>query len=659
MERPFAAYKGSEPYIFVSYAHEDAALVYPEITRLRDQGFNIWYDEGISPGSTWRDEIAAALTQCRVFLFLITPRSAGSSNCLKEVNFALSRERKILAVHLESTQLPVGLELSLSDMQAIIRADHNSENYEIKVHDALSGMMPDALVPIPIEQQPVVQTDSLDIYSDPTAGNSIAIMPLVNRNLGDDMDYLGDGISEELISGLSKIADLKVASQMASFRFKGQDIDPKELGQLLGVKSILAGSLQRSGSRVRVSVLLSQAEDGSTLWSQRYEGDLDDIFALQDDVARNVVDALRIELAPAEQSSLIDAGTHITEAYDAYLLGKYEMYKQTQVDNLHALDHFERAVKLDPDFARAYTEIANCCSMAIGFYGLSADEFGPRAMDARTKVVSLGHQWRTPARVYERQIYPHLNLTDLESALEACEKIEHPDPEWNSHEYYQLAMGLSGLGLFQSAIDFFERYVQLTSYQLGELEGQDNSYVWLYEAAGHFDRAIEIASELIEIRPDRGITVGERALMYSRTGQYQKAEKDLEYITRIWPRNFAQFYHLYWKREIDAARAYYGWLDKRRNLPVIYKVWGSFLLHDLDRGQDYLEEYVNQGGFGFRVQLQRMLPQSVIDELNDRSRFKDLLKKNGSDEASRDTVIQRVNEVAHLSGIEVKLDSNN
>jgi len=461
-----------------------------------------------------------------------------------------------------------------------------------------------------------------------------------------------------VFASTAKIADLKVASQMASFRFKGQDIDPKELGQLLGVKAILAGSLQRSGSRVRVSVLLSQAEDGSTLWSQRYEGDLDDIFALQDDVARNVVDALRIELAPAEQHSLIDAGTQITEAYDAYLLGKYELYKQTQVDNLHALDHFERAVKLDPHFARAHTEIATCCSMAIGFYGLSSDDFGPRAMDARAKAVSLGLQWRTPAKVYERQIYPHLYLTDLDSVLEACDKIEQPDPEWHSHEYYQMATSLSGLGLFHSAIDYFERYTELTNYQLGEIEGQDNSYIWLYQAAGKFDKAIEIASELIETRPDRSITVGERALMYSRTGQYQKAEQDLEFITRIWPRNFAQFYHLFWKREVDAAKAYYGWLDKRKNLPVIYKVWGSLLQHDLDRGQDYLEEYVNQGGFSFRVQLHRMLPQSIIDEINSRSRFQELLKRNGSDEASRETVIKRANEVAHLAGIDVRLDSD-
>ena len=103
MERPFQAYKGEDPYVFVCYAHDDAALVYPELVRLKEHGFNIWYDEGISPGHTWRDEVALALTQCKVFLYFVTPRSVASSNCLKEVNFCLSRERRILAVHLERT----------------------------------------------------------------------------------------------------------------------------------------------------------------------------------------------------------------------------------------------------------------------------------------------------------------------------------------------------------------------------------------------------------------------------------------------------------------------------------------------------------------------------------------------------------------------------
>ena len=136
MDKPFPAYKGDEPYIFVCYAHTDDKIVYPEIQRLHDQGFNVWYDEGIDPGSTWRDEVALALTQCRAFLYFVSPKSVASTNCLKEVNFCLSRERTILSVHLEETELPIGLELSLSDTQAIIRGELSRSAYEVKLADS-------------------------------------------------------------------------------------------------------------------------------------------------------------------------------------------------------------------------------------------------------------------------------------------------------------------------------------------------------------------------------------------------------------------------------------------------------------------------------------------------------------------------------------------
>jgi pimeloyl-ACP methyl ester carboxylesterase len=141
MERPFQAYSGTDPYIFVSYAHKDSSFVYPEITYLKDQGFNIWYDEGIEPGSVWREEIAHALTECQVFLFFITPESTRSSHCLKEVNFALGRDRQVLCVHVQATHLPDALDLSLSDRQAIIRSDYGLGDYREKLSTSLRNLL--------------------------------------------------------------------------------------------------------------------------------------------------------------------------------------------------------------------------------------------------------------------------------------------------------------------------------------------------------------------------------------------------------------------------------------------------------------------------------------------------------------------------------------
>jgi DNA-binding winged helix-turn-helix (wHTH) protein/TolB-like protein/tetratricopeptide (TPR) repeat protein len=137
VERPFQAYEGDEPYVFVCYAHEDKALVYPDITRLKDARLNIWYDEGISPGSEWSDTLARHIEGCAVFLYYVTPRSVVSEHCRREANFALQQTCGMLAVHLEPTDLPSGLKLTLSNRQAILKYDEPAAAYEAKLAAAI------------------------------------------------------------------------------------------------------------------------------------------------------------------------------------------------------------------------------------------------------------------------------------------------------------------------------------------------------------------------------------------------------------------------------------------------------------------------------------------------------------------------------------------
>ena len=121
MDRPFPAYKGDEPYVFVSYSHTDSSTVFPELVWLNQTGFNIWYDEGIEAGTKWREEIAQAIKKASLFLYFVTPESAQSENCNREVNFAVDEQIPMIAVHLKSTDLPDGLRLTMSDRQAILK----------------------------------------------------------------------------------------------------------------------------------------------------------------------------------------------------------------------------------------------------------------------------------------------------------------------------------------------------------------------------------------------------------------------------------------------------------------------------------------------------------------------------------------------------------
>ena len=121
MDRPFPAYKGDDAYIFVSYSHSNAPDVFPELTRLSGQGFNVWYDEGIEAGTEWRDEIGKAIKNASLFLYFVSPESARSENCRKEVSFADKEHIPIVTIYLKSTALPEGLDLTLSDRQAILK----------------------------------------------------------------------------------------------------------------------------------------------------------------------------------------------------------------------------------------------------------------------------------------------------------------------------------------------------------------------------------------------------------------------------------------------------------------------------------------------------------------------------------------------------------
>ena len=129
IEPPFEAYSGPESYLFVSYSHKDNALVYPEIDRLHQLGFRIWYDEGIDPGNEWPEEVALALDKCSFFLVFITPRSVDSQNVKNEINFAINHNKPFLAIHVEETMLPKGLELRMGDIQAILKWRMQEERY--------------------------------------------------------------------------------------------------------------------------------------------------------------------------------------------------------------------------------------------------------------------------------------------------------------------------------------------------------------------------------------------------------------------------------------------------------------------------------------------------------------------------------------------------
>ena len=163
---PFEAYAGDNPYVFVSYAHSDGELVFREIKKLHQAGYRIWYDEGIEPGDDWPDHIANSVINCSLFLIFTSPRSAASKNCRNEVNLALNRKKKFLAIHLENTELPPGLELRMGDLQAILKFRMPTATYRKKLFAGLEKMMGEDGRDLPEGEDPVAAAMAIEVDED-------------------------------------------------------------------------------------------------------------------------------------------------------------------------------------------------------------------------------------------------------------------------------------------------------------------------------------------------------------------------------------------------------------------------------------------------------------------------------------------------------------
>jgi TolB-like protein/Flp pilus assembly protein TadD len=223
---------------------------------------------------------------------------------------------------------------------------------------------------------------------------SIAVLPFVDMSPDKDQEYFTDGISEELLNLLAKIQDFKVAGRTSSFAFKNKNEDLRIIGEKLGVATILEGSVRKQKDQIRVTAQLVKVDDGYHLWSDTYDRKLDDVFAIQDEIATEVVGALKHKLLGAEDKAVLASAprTRNTEAYTAYLRGKHVMRVRSEENLYVALREFRHATGVDPDFALAWASVANAYTLLANYEYRSAAEVLPLARDAADKALSLDPQ---------------------------------------------------------------------------------------------------------------------------------------------------------------------------------------------------------------------------------------------------------------------------
>jgi TolB-like protein/Tfp pilus assembly protein PilF len=221
---------------------------------------------------------------------------------------------------------------------------------------------------------------------------SIAVLPFVNMSVDPDNEYFSEGLSEELLNVLARIEDFRVAGRTSSFAFKGQQQDLRAIGERLGVANILEGSVRKQGNQIRVTAQLIDARTGYHLWSDTYDRRLDDVFAIQDEIATEVVKALRLTLLAGDQAVIQQTAKGDVEAYNLYLRGQYHVRLRTRDGLERALEEFQQAILIDPDFAPPYVGIAMVYALLDNYNYRGLDETGELARRALERALALDPQ---------------------------------------------------------------------------------------------------------------------------------------------------------------------------------------------------------------------------------------------------------------------------
>jgi len=325
---------------------------------------------------------------------------------------------------------------------------------------------------------------------------SIAVLPFVNMSGDPEQAYFADGMTEDLITDLSKVAGLFVIARNSTFVYRGKTTDIREVAKTLGVRYVLEGSVRRSGAEVRVNAQLIDATTGGHVWADRYDGDLKNIFAFQDKVTRNVVAALAVELTKDDRERVARRGTGNAQAYDVFLKGWQHYLRQTPGDFRAAIVHFKKAVELDPKYGRAYAALAatyweastRFWDVALGFSRthearFQAEQFLAKAMRDPTP---LTHQVASAMLLHTKQ---------HDEAIAEAKRAITSDPN-DADGYVALANALSFTGRASDALEQVQRAIRLNPhyppYYLYQLGLARFGMKRLDEAATSLERALTL-----------------------------------------------------------------------------------------------------------------------------------------------------------------------
>jgi TolB-like protein/Tfp pilus assembly protein PilF len=353
-----------------------------------------------------------------------------------------------------------------------------------------------------------------------TAIRSVAVLPFVNASPDPENEYLSDGITDELIDALTKVEGVRVASRTSVFALKGKPQDIRAIGALLGVSVVMEGTVRKSGERLRITAQLSSVEDGRLLWSQRYDRTLDDVFTIQEEISRTIVNTLRATSLGVASDAPPKRYTDSVTAYGLYLRGRYEWNKRTQKAMVNAIDYFEQAIAADPNYALAYTGLADAYALQLDYRSVPVAEGFAHAKAYARKALELDETLPEAhaSLAWSEFIYDW----DWESAEREFRRAIELNPRYAvAHQWY--AFLLAAKGQMDEALVEGHTAQELDSGSVSARRGLG----FLYYYARRYERAADHLLRGIAMNPVAEETYRVLGLVLSTQEEHAEAERVL------------------------------------------------------------------------------------------------------------------------------------
>ncbi len=567
--------------VFVSYSREDKERVLALTAKLRAAGVPVWMDVGgIDGAAMWGEEIVNALDRAKVLLLMVSESAVHSHNVVKEVVLTSERKGHILPVHLEPTQIPTSLKYPLAGIQHI---EYFQGDPDANLKTILRSLERVGVSVAPPRVEPAAPA-GLDRHSaaagapagEPVAASgALAVLPFENISPDSETDYFSDGLTEELIARLSLVSEIELVSRWASMQFKGARQDIRSIGRELGARYIVGGSVRRFQDSFRITVQLVDVETNRQVWGDTYKGRLDDIFDIQETVAKQIVEALKLKLSFSEKLSLTKRQTVNAQAYDFYLRGQDYLYRLTRRSVEYAIQLFEKAIELDPRYAAAYA----ACSSAYGQmyqYFSRQEHYRDKAQEFSFKALMYDSNL---AEAYTAMGLSYFIWGKFDEAAASGRKAIELDPD-DFIACWTLGRIKFSTGSFSEALELFHRVIAIkpgfyvahsdlkqtyealglaaeaeaTSRQLLEmmpnylLQNPDDSRARMFFGitlleTGDRERAIAEGAAALELSPGDSVMLYNGACLYSRLGETRRAVATLREAIAAGVTNYAWMKH--------------------------------------------------------------------------------------------------------------------